>query len=719
MRLRSHLAVWLRKSQATLPSLSALTILTLLLVSAGATTPQQPATTAQQPRPLQREPLQQNVRVERYEIHVSFQPEKGSLRATAAVTLRASEPTEVVEFELGASLELVQLSDEQGRKLAFSRSGRLGSPKLLVRLAEPAAAGQAITLTFVYAGELLPGELDYITKDGLLLRDESRWYPVVDWAAFTENTMTIAVPHGWSAFAAGQLQSSTRAVPATTFTWTTQRPVSSLAVAAIPAQDSVCAPESAEGPTTRQRAPLAACLMGKRAASAKELATRAHDLLGYYAGMFPPAPVPELFLLEGFPGQRGAIGYSAPGFLVIGDDVARYHAYAGWAPEFLPHEIAHQWFPIEVTLASPEDGWLAESLAEYLGWRYLAEKQPAQGRRMVELAMRDALAHEPLRPLRLGLRLIGADDLDAVHAALYQRGLLVWRTLETVIGRARVDAALREYDRRFRGRSASIADFRKICEEISGRDLGWFFTYFLDGTAIPEIELRRLPSTAPGELAGEIHVKNVPEEFTVGVEMRIHTGTGVVDHSLATRGAVTPFAINLAGPASLVTLDPDLRILRWTEPARRHRAQRSPLAQLGELERRGQYARAIALCQQALALDPDDLARNQQQIYFQLARLHHRQGLWGRARDLFGKALERHALEPIDDGFYRAWSRVYRARIARRLGDLATAHREAQAGLALDSPALDTRIRWLEASREQSAREALEALLTPPRPATP
>ncbi|MBI3484713.1 MAG: hypothetical protein HY012_06125, partial [Acidobacteria bacterium] len=56
------------------------------------------------------------------------------------------------------------------------------------------------------------------------------------------------------------------------------------------------------------------------------------------------------------------------------EDVIKYHDYPGWAPEFLPHEVAHQWFPIEVTLERQEDGWLAESLAEYLAWRYLLEK---------------------------------------------------------------------------------------------------------------------------------------------------------------------------------------------------------------------------------------------------------------------------------------------------------------------------------------------------------
>src|SRR3970282_1086258 len=102
---------------------------------------------------------------------------------------------------------------------------------------------------------------------------------------------------------------------------------------------------------------------------------------------------------------------------------------------------------------------------------------------------------------------------EVAYPVLYQLGMLVWRTLETVVDRERVDAALREYYKRYAGRSASIADFRKICEELSGRDLGWFFDYYINGMQIPEITIRRMAGGAPNEYAGEIVVKNVPAGY--------------------------------------------------------------------------------------------------------------------------------------------------------------------------------------------------------------
>ena len=652
---------------------------------------------AQEPKQL--------ITAERYQIDVTFQPEKGFLHARAAVTLRAAQVAQAIEFELNPHLTIQEVTDAQGRKLDFARSQRLGSPKLSVRLAEPVTAGEKITLNFTYEGVLPPGRLDYITKDGILLRDESRWYPAVDLAAFTQNSLRLDLPSGWQVVTSGRPVSTPAGLA-----WETARPVSSRSIVAVPKHSLTCSP-----PLTRQtRAipPWTACFFGPDPDSAKSVAARAHELLQHYAKALRPSFSGELFIVQGFPGQRGAMGYSAPGFLVVSEDVVKFFDYPGYAPEFLPHEVAHQWFPIEVTIASQEDAWLAESLAEYLAWRYLQETNPEQARLMVTRAMRDALGPEPLRPLELGLRLFALENWQVTHATLYQRGLLVWRTLETVIDRERVDRALREYYKRYAGRAASIADFRKICEEISGRDLGWFFDYFIRGTRIPEIEIHRRPPTAPGEVAGEIILRNVPAEFQVRAEMRLETSAGAVDHSVATRGEVTPFTVTSAAPAIRLTLDPGQRILRWTEAARRNRSQRGLLAGVGELETAGKLAAATQTCRKALAFDPENLAANEQQIRFELGRLRYRMKQYETAFQEFGRVLTLASLDSMMSDFNRAWARVYRARIEKLRGHGAATRAEAQAGLASKSPALESQVTLPEApGRATTAAAELRALV--------
>jgi tetratricopeptide (TPR) repeat protein len=543
------------------------------------------------------------------------------------------------------------------------------------------------------------------------LRDESRWYPAVDLAAFTQNEFHIAVPSGWQVITSGRPEGSIGSGLDAGYSWKTEQPVSSRSFVAIPSQPMNCVPTPVEKGGYSEIHRASACYIGPQQDSGKRMAAKAHNLLERYSKAFKAYPHPELLVVEGFSGQRGAIGYSAPGFLVVSEDVVKFHDYPGYAPEFLPHEVAHQWFPIEVTIATQEDGWLAEPLAEYLAWRYLEEKDLEQARRMVARAMRDALAPEPLQPLSLGLRLFALENWDVTYATLYQRGMLVWRTLETVIGRERVDRALAEYYKRYAGKTASIADFRGVCEEISGRDLGWFFDYFIRGTRIPEMEFRRTPSAAPGEITGEIILKEVPPEFQVRVEMRLETSAGPVEHSVPTRGLVTPFTVTTAQPVTRITLDTASRILRSTEAARRNRSQRIQLAKIGEFERARQFKRAVESCRRALALDPENLASNEQQIRFALGRLYYRMNLPARALQAFARVLTLGSLDPMESDFYRVWSRVYRARIERRQGHLAATRAEVRAGLETKSPALFTPVAWPETPEKPStAAEALQAL---------
>jgi tetratricopeptide (TPR) repeat protein len=702
------------------------------------------------------------VRAESYQIDVRLQAEQGFLSAKAALTLEALVPVEAIELELNPRLNIKDITDGPGRKLAFDRSPRIGSPKLLVRLAEPCRPGQRITLTFVYAGAPLLRGLDYLNKDGILLRDDSRWYPVVDLSAFTENDITIELPPGWDAFTSGERSGSASApdrpgppirsvdsdgahrsgfwTPMEStglqksetpgigdsgnqsrhaggtnqvYRWKTLAPVSSRSLVAFPTGSHyLCDAHSSEEPAQPDlHSTVSSCFDREQRESFRRLQARVSSLLDWDGKMLGVFANRELTLVQAFPKAQGAIGYSAPGLLAISEDVVKFSDDPNYMPEFLPHEIAHQWFPIQVTLERQEDGWLAESLAEYLAWRYLQEKSPEHARALVARALRDALAEQPLLPLQEGLRLFALPDWQLTYATLYQRGMLVFRTLETVVDRERLDRALREYYRRFAGRPASVADFRKICQEVSGRDLGWFFDYFLKGTQVPEIALRQVLSPAPGEAAGEIVVRNVPPEFSVRVEMRLDTTRGPLDHSVATRGEVTPFAVSVPGEVTRITLDPNARILRWTEAARRNRKKRALLAKLDKRESERDYARALALCRQALAADPDDLAANHQQIRFACGRLDYRMHQWPQALRQFERVLALASLDRETTDFFRAWAHVYRARIEQMRHRPAAAGAEAQAGLAIRSAALETAVSWPESpDKRTTARDELERL---------
>jgi len=194
----------------------------------------------------------------------------------------------------------------------------------------------------------------------------------------------------------------------------------------------------------------------------------------------------------------------------------------------------------------------------------MLEKRPAEARARVAQAIRSVREDPHPRPLTGNTKLSTSAQKEFMQRTARDRGLLIWRTLETVIDRERVDRALALYEKQDHSQGDSAGAFRAACEAISGRNLRWFFDYYVAGTRLPRITLRRISGNAPNEVSGEILVGDAPPEFQVRVEMRLQTAGGVIEHSVATNGRVTPFTVTTAEPVARIIVDPDARILRRT-----------------------------------------------------------------------------------------------------------------------------------------------------------
>jgi tetratricopeptide (TPR) repeat protein len=622
--------------------------------------------------------------VQRYDIWVAFRPERAWLRANATLTLMAPQPVDWIELTLSPQMRISHVTDGAGRELTFARSQRIGSSHFMVTL--PTKTEGQFTIRISYSGTMLNEMLDYVDTTGILLRDESEWYPATITSVFAQHSIHIVVPAGWTAAAGGErteFDASDRSI----FTFTTTEPGFSRAIAASPEHVvmNLAANPSAGVPAIRICAPQT------DTEQARQTAVRAADAFAVFTKLIGPAHVAQFTVLPGFSGIHAEAGYSGPGFLVMDADDLTYFGRSGYAPNFLPHEVAHQWFPQRVGHATAEDGWLAESLSEYLAWRYLEATSPADAQRMIVLAMREGLAADGLQPISMGLKLFALGN-KLTQQTLYDRGMLVWRTLESVIDRDRVDQALQEYLKLYSGRTASIADFRAICERISGRDLRWFFAYYLSGTEVPEITVERTPSLAPTEVSGEIRIRNVPEDFEARVELRISTAAGLVTHSVAARGSATPFSAVVPAAASHIEIDPDLKILRWTEAARRNREQDTILAEAYHAVHDDDFDAAEEYLRQALAADPENVAGNEQAIRFQLGQALYHMKRYREALDELSRVLALASPDARETDAYYAWAHVYRARIAFAQNDAAGGRTEAAAGLAVDSPVLEIEI---------------------------
>ncbi len=220
--------------------------------------------------------------------------------------------------------------------------------------------------------------------------------------------------------------------------------------------------------------------------------TAAQVALDRFGRWFGPYPWPRLTLVVPPPEAAGADGMEYP-MLVTLDRPLRLPFGLGegvFTPEIVTlHEIAHQWFPLQVATDEAREAWLDEGLAEYATIRALGQVLGPE-RSLLDLPVaRVGYLHvhrllfaldAPREPLNRAAW--EYPSADAYGAASYSKGALALLSLERTYGEERFLAALRLYVDRWRWRHPTTADLQAALSESLDQPLDWFFDPFVYGT---------------------------------------------------------------------------------------------------------------------------------------------------------------------------------------------------------------------------------------------
>jgi len=144
------------------------------------------------------------------------------------------------------------------------------------------------------------------------------------------------------------------------------------------------------------------------------------------------------------------------------------------------HEIAHQWFGNAVTEHDWDDVWLSEGFATYFTLLFIEQ---AYGREEFVQGLLDSkktiMSFYTKNP-KYSIIHNNLDKMENVTSShTYQKGSWALHMLRGVIGTEKFQEGIRNYYRKYFNANATTADFRRIMEEASGQDLGWFFDQWL------------------------------------------------------------------------------------------------------------------------------------------------------------------------------------------------------------------------------------------------
>ena len=136
-----------------------------------------------------------------------------------------------------------------------------------------------------------------------------------------------------------------------------------------------------------------------------------------------------------------------------------------------------------------DDVWLSEGFATYFT---LLSTEHYEGRDAFVAGLKRSRTNVFATEKRMPGVAVAHNNLSDMSKVLnqivYQKGGWTLHMLRGQIGDDRFWAGIRDYYQRYRNTNASTADFRRVMEENSGADLGWFFDQWIYRPGSPVVE---------------------------------------------------------------------------------------------------------------------------------------------------------------------------------------------------------------------------------------
>ena len=340
------------------------------------------------------------------------------------------------------------------------------------------------------------------------------------------------------------------------------------------------------------------------ARNAQAVAENAAQAIDFFSKAFGPYPYSSLSMTQKpgvvSQGWPGLVFLSSFSFLNEGEktrlDMGKVTRTMTNA--VIAHETAHQWWGDLVNWDGYRDQWLIEALADYSSLMLLETQDSVRFHAVLESYRTNLLqknnAGEALMsagPVTLGTRLSSSHFPKGYEVISYQRGVWLLHMLRNMLIDAERKAGqasstsltvdpfirtLRKVRSQYADRTLSTRDFIHIFEEELPRplwhegkkSLDWFTDSWLNGTAIPRIELNEVKFEAkPGAgviVTGKIRQKEAPDNMVTLVPVyAVIAGKNKLIGQVFADEEETYFRLNAPVGTRKVVVDPNHTLLTW------------------------------------------------------------------------------------------------------------------------------------------------------------
>ncbi len=335
------------------------------------------------------------------------------------------------------------------------------------------------------------------------------------------------------------------------------------------------------------------------ARNAQAVADSSAHAVEFYANHFGPYPYADLALTQ----MPGSVSQGWPSLIFLSsfsfltpEEKNQLHMSPVTrilSDSVIAHETAHQWWGDLISWRDYRDQWIFEGLANYSALMMLESESAPKFHAVME-TYRDNLLEKnkegsPLAdagPVTFGTRLTCSHFPSGYEAISYGRGTWLFHMLRYMmrdatrknsgrsggISEAKADApflrALNQARQRFQEKSITTHELLQVFEEelppslwFEGKQsLDWFYEGWVNGTALPRLELRSVKYTQkPGGsvVTGTIGQDDAPKDLVTLVPIyAVGGGKTVLLGQIFADGPETSFRLPAPAGTRKVVLDP-------------------------------------------------------------------------------------------------------------------------------------------------------------------
>jgi len=458
----------------------------------------------------------------------------GEIAFAATATLDITARSAVgpwIAFQLFDELKVDSAHWESGEPATVFKAKDAGL--VWIRLGSRLQAGDTRRLTLSYHGDMIERFIDFFR-----IKNSVAWYPVsLEGRALANFDLTFNTPDAYLLASVGDRVDSSKTGKVIRTRWVTSEPIRNasfnlglfkdytLTEAGVP-PITLMISEEAHKKLARE--------FGQQRHMREEVGGDITKSLKFFQAVYGPTTVKHFYVTE-IPEFHGE---AFPGMLHLSWVTFQNTDLEGRDEIFRAHEVAHQWWGIGVDYMTYHDRWLSEGFAEFSGLWYMQMVRNSNDKYFAQL--RDYRSSIFLRkevpgPIALGHRVQSSHDADVddYSTVVYKKGAWVVHMLRILMldlktmNEDRFTQTMQDFYRSYEGKRASTADFRRVVEQHTGADMGWFFNQWVYGTAAPTYKVAtRTEKMSDGQYRVRLQVQqeDVPETFLAYVPVTVNLG---------------------------------------------------------------------------------------------------------------------------------------------------------------------------------------------------